>query len=115
MTKLRKKMPKQTRTKPQKAILELVGDDQPVMFYDDLDEAIIGTAERINLGPVVAYDVEKILEIYIERDGMTYEQAQEYFDYNVIGGWNGEETPVFIRKIENNGKINEQSGTGESV
>ena len=99
-------MPKQTKNKTHEAIQELVGDDHGVMFYDGLDEAIIGTAERINLGPVVAYDVEKILEIYIERDGMTYEEAQEFFQYNVIGGWNGEMTPVFINKIEIDDKTN---------
>jgi len=88
------------QTKIREDILEIIGDDQEVIFYDGLDEAIIGTAERINLGPVVAYDVEKIVEIYMTRDGMTYEEGMEYFEFNVIGGWNGELTPIFIRKIE---------------
>lgn len=86
-------------TKIKESIIELIGDDQRVMFYDGLDEAIIGTAERFNMSSVVAYDVEKILGIYMKRDGMSHEEAQEFFDFNVIGGWNGEETPVFIRKI----------------
>lgn len=100
MTKLNKKMPKQTKIKGREAIKELIWDDAGIMFYDDLDKAIIGTAERINLGPVVAYDVEKIIEIFMTRDGMTEEEAEEYFNYNTIGGWNGELTPVFIRKIK---------------
>jgi hypothetical protein len=62
------------------------------------DEAIIGMAERINLSHVVAYDVDKMLEIMVERDGMTYEEAMEYFDYNILGAWMGEYTPVYIRK-----------------
>jgi hypothetical protein len=45
------------------------------LLCDGFDEAIIGMAERINLSHVVAYDVDKMLEIMIERDGMTYEEV----------------------------------------
>lgn len=71
------------------------------LLLDGFDEAIIGMAERINLGPVVAYDVEKILEIMIERDGMTYEEALEFFDFNIQGAWMGEFIPIYITKLEN--------------
>jgi hypothetical protein len=33
------------------------------IIYDGLDDAIVGMAERINLGPVVAYDIEKAIDI----------------------------------------------------
>ena len=67
------------------------------LLCDGFDDAIIGLAERINLGPVVAYDTEKMIDIMVERDGMTYEEAIEYFDYNILGAWMGEYTPVFIQ------------------
>ena len=67
------------------------------LLCDGFDEAIIGLAERINLGPVVAYDVDKMLKIMVERDGMSYEDAMEYFDYNILGAWMGENTPVYIQ------------------
>lgn len=66
------------------------------LLCDGFDEAIIGMAERINLGPVVAYDVDKMIDIMIKRDGMTYEDAIEYFDYNILGAWMGENTPVYV-------------------
>ena len=66
------------------------------LLCDGFDEAIIGMAERINLGPVVAYDIDKMIDIMVERDGMTYEEAIEYFDFNILGAWMGENTPVFI-------------------
>jgi len=93
-------MPKQQTNKTKEAIQELIRDDRSIVFYDGLEEAVVGTAERFNMSPVVAYDVEKILEIYMERDEMSYEEALEYFNYNTIGGWYGKATPVFIRKIE---------------
>lgn len=69
-------------------------------MIDGFDEAIIGMAERINLGPVVAYDVNKILKIMIERDEMTFDEAIEYFEFNILGAWAGDNTPIFINKIE---------------
>jgi hypothetical protein len=77
---------------------EIAEHNPEALVCDGFDEAILGMAERINLGPVVAYDVEKILQIMVERDGMTYEEAQEFFDYNIIGAWMGEFTPIFITK-----------------
>lgn len=70
------------------------------LLIDGFDEAIIGMAERINLGPVVAYDIQTILKIMIERDEMTYEEAIEYFEFNILGAWAGDNTPIFINKIE---------------
>ncbi len=66
------------------------------LFCSGFDDAIIGFAERINLGPVAAYSTEKILNIMMERDGMSYGEAVEYFQYNVLGSWVGDFTPVFI-------------------
>jgi len=84
------------------------------LFCDGFDEAIIGIAERINLGPVVAYDVEKIIEILkkdmqVEPDdiyeGRTeedvkIEMAYDYFYYNIQNAWMGEFTPIFVTKTE---------------
>ena len=48
----------------------------------------------------MAYDRDKCIEILVERDGMEYEEAIEYFEFNVVAAWSGEGTPVFISKIE---------------
>ena len=71
------------------------------LICDGFDDAIIGMAERINLGPVVAYDVEKMIEIMVNRDGMTDEEAWEFYYFNIVGSWVGEFTPIFITKIKN--------------
>ena len=74
--------------------LSEINPDAPT--YNGFDDAIIGMAERINLGPVFAYSTNKIIEILMNRDGMEYEEAVEFFDFNIQGGWIGEFTPVFI-------------------
>lgn len=37
-----------------------------------------------------------MIETLVSRDGMTYEDAQEYYDFNVVGAWVGEATPCFV-------------------
>jgi len=69
------------------------------MTEAEFDEAIIGVAERIGMEAVVAYDIDKIIEI-LSRD-MTEEEAIEYFDFNIIGAYVGERTPVYIKKAPN--------------
>lgn len=95
------------------------------IVWDGLDGAIIGMASkeangpiivtyveeeepldrwgRIEFGPVVAYDTDKIIEILIENMtedetdlGEKYEDAIEHFDYNIDGAYVGEFTPLHI-------------------
>jgi len=70
--------------------------NEEALLADGFEKALIGVAERINLGPVAAYDVEKILGILMERDGMEYSEALEFFEFNIKGAWMGEFTPVYI-------------------
>ncbi len=77
-------------------IIDFIGETNPeALLLDGFDDAIIGVAQRINLSPVVAYDVEKILNILC-KDGMTYEEALEYYNFNILGAWMGEFTPIFV-------------------
>jgi hypothetical protein len=69
-------------------------DCEGLLFADGFDDAIIGIAERIGMEPVVAYDINKIIEI-LARD-MPKEDAVEYFEFNILGAYMGERTPVFI-------------------
>jgi hypothetical protein len=71
-----------------------------IRYCDGYDGAILGTAERINLGPVVVYDIEKIIEISINEHGMNEEQARENFDFNIIESYIDENMPIFFTKIE---------------
>jgi hypothetical protein len=69
--------------------------DLLVMDPEYLDEAIIGVATRIGL-EAVCYDTEKVIELLMQHDGMGYEEAVEYMDFNMKGAWVGETTPVFL-------------------
>ena len=73
-------------------IIEYYSSSDDVMFADGFDEAIIGFDP--NLWKVV-YSRSKAIQILIDRDGMTEEEAIEFAEYNVFGSYIGEKTPVW--------------------
>jgi len=66
------------------------------LVADGFDDAIIGIGRQFNTD-IVVYDEEKCIKILMERDGMTDEEAEEFFEFNVVGAYVGEHTPVFVR------------------
>ena len=69
-----------------------------VIFFDGFDEAIIGLGRQQYRGPYVIYNREKCIEILME-EGMEYEEAEEYFQFNTEGCWVGDYTPVIVSMI----------------
>lgn len=64
---------------------------------DGFDEAIVGickASERI------VYDKDKMIQLLIDRDGMTWEDAIEYLEYNTFCAYVGEHTPIYLDSID---------------
>ena len=70
-------------------------------FYDGFDDALIGIGQRFN-SYFLVYDRAKVLRALL-RQGMTEEEALEWFEFNVVGGWVGEATPCFVMTGEDDG------------
>jgi|DEB19_MinimDraft_3_1074340.scaffolds.fasta_scaffold363232_1 hypothetical protein len=66
-----------------------------ILLADGFDEAVIGYGRQFNKDFAV-YDYERCVEILMNRDGMTQEEADAYMEFNVIGSYMGEFTPVFL-------------------
>jgi hypothetical protein len=66
------------------------------IILDGFDDAIIGIVEEFGNGRRILYSKYKILTILCERDLMTMGEAEEFFDYNIIGLYAGEQNPVFL-------------------
>ena len=73
---------------------ELSAYHDDLLFADGFDDAILGVAERIGMEAVVAYSTPKIIEILARE--MTEDEAIEYFEFNILGAYVGERTPVFV-------------------
>ena len=79
-----------------KDIEDLYADDEPKMlFADGYDKAIAGVVWDGKRTRVV-YATEEILKILMDRDKMTYDEASEYFDFNVAGSHMGVYTPLYL-------------------
>ena len=76
-------------------MLESILECYPDMTFlkaDGFDEAVIGFEEQSGR---LIYSVTKCLEILVEVEGMSFEDAIEHFDFNVSGAYVGEQTPIW--------------------
>lgn len=67
--------------------------------WDDLDEAIIGPASiwtNKTQVEVLVYNAEIIRNILMKRDGMDFEEAREFIEFNIEGAYIGPDTPVLV-------------------
>jgi hypothetical protein len=71
-----------------------ISEEHPdLLTIDGFDEAVIGVVERAGL-LAVCYDRNKIINILM-RD-MNAEEAWEYYEFNILGAYVGEATPVYL-------------------
>ena len=66
---------------------------------NDNSTTIIGYDE--NSGRIV-YDYEKMVVHLMDADGMSYEEASEFIDYNTVRAcpYMGDRAPIILRSIE---------------
>lgn len=71
-------------------------DEGPALLIDPpvFDKAVIGICERAGGMRVAAYDRSLVIDILTR--GMQREDAEEWFELNILPAWMGEGTPVFI-------------------
>ena len=62
-------------------------EDEKILIADGFDKAVIGIQTDFTDPPKLVYSVSKCIAILVEQDEMSYEDAMEYFTYNVSGGY----------------------------
>jgi hypothetical protein len=74
---------------------ELLAQLNPdALVADGHDDALIGVLLRPGKPPVACYDREKLIE-GLQQQGLDWDDAVEWFEFNVIGAYVGEATPVY--------------------
>jgi|TARA_R100000482_G_scaffold24765_1_gene7459 hypothetical protein len=76
---------------------DLMEEFEGALMATGFEEALIGFGYQFNK-TLAVYDRTKCLNILMST-GMDYEEAVEYFEFNVVGSYVGETTPVFISLI----------------
>lgn len=70
--------------------------DEEFLQADGFDQALLGVVMDFNSKPRLVYSRYTCIEILMQRDEMSKEEADEYFDYNVAGSYVGERTPIWL-------------------
>jgi hypothetical protein len=77
-------------------VIDLEEYVEGAILLDGLEQSIIGIVEEFGNGRRVLYSKSKILSILCERDLMTMGEAEEFYDYNILGLYAGEQNAVFL-------------------
>jgi len=79
---------------------EQLADESPeILLLDEekYDEAIVGLVYKSG-GMVAVYDSYKIIEILNKE--MSYDEAAEYYTYNIEGSYMGDQTPIYMTLLK---------------
>lgn len=76
--------------------------DITVLTLDGFEDCVVGITLYAGWEGYVeersVYDAGMIIE-KLESQGLSYEDAIEYFEFNVIGAYLGPKTPIFINRV----------------
>jgi len=64
---------------------------------DGYDDCIMGAVIRFGSEPFLLYDQDAVIE-KLMAEGMTYEDAVEFHEFNQLGARVGDSTPAFFIK-----------------
>lgn len=78
---------------------------------DGYDDCVMGVCHRYGQPDILVYDLKKVIK-RLQKQGMSEEEALEWYDYNMIGAWVGDETPAFVTRgrykdLENDGYLDD--------
>ena len=75
-----------------------IGDiNEQALFADGFDNAIVGYDAS---SFCVVYDYDKCLKVLMENDDrMSYPDAHEFMEFNVVGAYVGDFTPIFVHSL----------------
>lgn len=72
-------------------------EESLALLADGFEEALVGVDE--DKGRAV-YDVSKMIDIMLsENEGMTYDEALEYLEFNTFRAYVGEMTPIYVNFV----------------
>lgn len=80
-----------------KLLEEYLGDESESLFADGFDDAILGVSVGISARETIVYDYDKCVEILMQRDNMSHEDAVDFIEHNTINAYVGEYTPIFVK------------------
>jgi hypothetical protein len=83
---------------PSEELIEQLAELNPeALLADGLEGGFIGYTLNQHHATVAVYDIDKCVQVLVDRDGMEPEDADEFLSFNTLGAYVGENGPLFIR------------------
>ena len=73
--------------------------ERKILLATGFEKAFLGIATDFAGHDRAVYDYDKCVEILMKQ-GMDYAEALEFYDFNIAGAYVGEQTPIFMHKVE---------------
>ena len=71
--------------------------DEELLSADGFEDCVIGVAYDKHVSAHrLAYSRSKCVDVLVERDKMTFEEAEEFLDFNVVDAYVGRKTPIWV-------------------
>lgn len=81
------------RTMRDEMIMQVL-EDNDCLLAEGFEKALVGHTHGANI--VAVYDYERCIEILMTRDEMSCIDAIEFLEFNTIGSYVGDKTPIFV-------------------
>lgn len=84
------------------ALLEELAEAEALLLepQDMFNTCLIGTAQRADGIHVAAYDSNQVIAVLQVVNHWDYDEALEWFEFNIAGAYLGDGSPVFIDLME---------------
>jgi hypothetical protein len=96
LTELRDRRAAEDMSPSPEEVMEALTEGE-CLLADGYEAALIGYVQQFNR-VLAVYDWDKCIQILMSQ-GMSWEDAQEFFEFNTLGAWMGEATPVFAKLL----------------
>jgi hypothetical protein len=77
----------------------IIESNPDALLYDGCDASLVGVGGRCGQPDLAVYDYHKLIEVFEEKfsdDDDPQMAAQEWVDFNIVGGWIGDLTPIIL-------------------
>ena len=76
-------------------IVDIDSYAEGAIILDGFNDAIVGITEEFGGIKRLLYSKYKILKI-LQENLMTQSEAEEYYDFNIVGLYAGDQNPIFL-------------------
>lgn len=66
------------------------------LLADGLEDAFVGYTVNFHHAHVAVYGYDKCVQVLVDRDGMAWEEAEKFLEFNTLSAYVGDNGPLFV-------------------